>query len=370
LSASAHARNRPSRVLLAHGSGGRATAELIRELFLPRFANEHLSPLADAAVLPRVLGDHHPAASQSGSDPPPGQTLGGRLVLTTDAFVVSPLFFPGGDIGKLAVFGTVNDLAVSGATPLYLTAAFILEEGLDLADLERVAASMASAAEEVGVAVVAGDTKVVEKGACDGLFVTTTGVGQLHPRATLGPSAVRPGDRLVLSGRVGDHGVAVLSCRPGLAFETTVRSDCASVAPLARALLDRLGPAVRWMRDPTRGGVATVAYELGGEASLPVLLDEEAVPVSPDVAAACDLLGLDPLYLANEGKVLAVVAQDSAEEAVRVLNEAGASDAAVVGEILPPGPGLLGRPGAYLRTAYGGTRPLEPLEGDQLPRIC
>ncbi len=349
------------RVTLAHGAGGRLTAELVREVFLKHFQSRHLAPLGDSALVP------------------PG---GGGLALTTDGFVVDPLFFPGGDIGRLAVCGTVNDLAVAGAAPAYLTASFIIEEGLPFEVLERVGLSMARAAEEAGVEVVTGDTKVVERGGCDKLFIVTSGVGFVLPAADTGASRVRPGDRLVLSGPVGQHGVAVLSQREGLGFASSVRSDCAPVAGLTTRLIEELGPAVRWMRDPTRGGLATVVCELAEETGLDVFLEEEVIPVPSDVAAACELLGLDPLYLANEGKVLVVVEEAAAQRAVDLLREAGQADAAVVGRVeevvvrTPGGTGAHGdrrpepRPGAYLRTPYGGTRFLERLAGEQLPRIC
>lgn len=342
----------PPRVTLGHGAGGRLTSELVRELFLARFRNPHLEPLGDSAVVAE-----------------PG---GGALVLTTDGYVVTPLFFPGGDIGRLAVCGTVNDLAVAGARPLYLTASFIIEEGLPLAELERVVDSMARTAREAAVEVVAGDTKVVESGSCDKLFIVTAGVGCLRPGADLGPDRVRPGDRLVINGPVGLHGVAVLSQREGLSFQTTVRSDCGLVSGPAALLVERLGPAVRWMRDPTRGGLATLVCDLAEDAGVPVIIDEESVPVPPDVEAACELLGLDPLYLANEGKLVAVVEAEAASEAVRLLREAGCPEAAEIGRVSPSGPAGPGptRPRGYLRTRYGGTRLLERLDGDQLPRIC
>lgn len=338
-------------ISLGHGAGGQLTADLIREVFVSRLGNRYLDQLSDSAVVPA-----------------PGE----RLALTTDGFVVTPLFFPGGDIGKLAVCGTVNDLAVAGAEPLYLTASFIIEEGLDVDELTRVVASMAHAAAETGVAVVAGDTKVVERGGCDRLFIATAGVGRLLPGADLGPDRVRPGDRLVLSGSVGRHGVAVWSQRPGVTFRTPVTSDCAPVAPLTSALVAALGGAVHWMRDPTRGGLATVAAELGEQAATAVLLDEEAVPVDAPVRAACEMLGLDPLYLANEGRFVGVVAEEAAAQAVEILRRAGQDGAAVVGRVSDPAEAdwaVLGA-GAYLRTSLGGIKPLLRLAGEQLPRIC
>jgi len=345
-------------ITLGHGAGGRLTADLIEEVFLGRLDNSLLNKLGDSAVLP-AAGD--PAGGT-------GAGSAGGLAFTTDGFVVTPLFFPGGDIGKLAVCGTVNDLAVAGAEPAYLAASFIIEEGFPVAELERVVDSMADAARKTGVAVAAGDTKVVERGSCDKLFITTTGVGRILRQARLGTDRVRPGDRLVINGPVGQHGVAVLSRREGVAFETTVRSDCAPVAGLTSLVLRRLGEAVRWMRDPTRGGLATVVCELGEESGLAVTLDEGAVPLPDDVVGACEMLGLDPLYLANEGKVLMVVAPEVASEAVRLLREAGQAEAAEIGSVAEAGDLL--EPGAYLRTPFGGTKPLDRLQGDQLPRIC
>lgn len=339
---------RSPRVTLGHGAGGQLTAELIREIFLKRFANPHLAPLGDSAI---VTAPARPMA------------------MTTDGFVVTPLFFPGGDIGRLAVCGTVNDLAVAGARPLYLTTSFIIEEGLPMEELERVADSMAAAAVEAEVTVVAGDTKVVERGGCDRLFIVTAGVGETLQEASLGPERVRPGDRLVINGPVGQHGVAVLSRRPGISFETTVRSDCAPLGRLTSTVLGRLGPAVRWMRDPTRGGLATVLSELAEASGTVALLDEAEIPLPRDVEAACELLGLDPLYLANEGKLVCVVAEEAVGEAVALLRAAGQAEAAVIGRIAAPdGPGLT--TGAYLKTRYGGTKPLDRQDGEQLPRIC
>jgi hydrogenase expression/formation protein HypE len=340
-----------TRVTLGHGAGGQLTAELIRDVFVSRLGNSYLETLSDSAIVPS-----------------PGE----RLALTTDGFVVTPLFFPGGDIGRLAVCGTVNDLAVAGAQPVYLTASFIIEEGLPVDDLVRVVDSMAAAATEAGAAIVAGDTKVVERDGCDRLFVVTSGLGRVLPGVDLGPGRVRRGDRLVLSGPVGLHGVAVMSQRPGVAFTTNVRSDCAPVSALTRRLLAELGPEVRWMRDPTRGGLATVAAELGQEAGCAVLLEEESIPVDAAVRAACEMLGLDPLYVANEGRFVAVVAVGAADRAVEVLRRAGQAEAGVIGRIDQPEVAawaVLGA-GAYLRTTLGGTRPLPRLAGEQLPRIC
>jgi len=289
---------------------------------------------------------------------------GGRLALTTDSFVVTPLFFRGGDIGKLAVSGTVNDLAVSGASPLYLTVGFILEEGLPLAALERVVASLAATARQAGVTVVAGDTKVVGRGQADGLFINTTGLGVIPPDRDLGYHRIRPGDAVVISGYVGDHGLAVLAERKELGILEAPESDCAPLAGIILPLLEEF-PGIRLLRDPTRGGVATTLKEIAVAAKVDVWLEEEAIPVRPQCRALAEMLGLDPLYLANEGKFLAVVEADQASalvEAVRThpLGEA----AAVIGRV------QAGEGRVLLRTAYGGTRRLEMLAGAPLPRIC
>lgn len=335
-------------VRLDHGEGGAATQRLVRELFAARFRPE--PPLDDAAVL----------------EPPGGLPPGARLALTTDSFVVRPVFFPGGDIGKLAVVGTVNDLAVAGAEPFALTSAFVLEEGLPLADLERLVASMAAAAAAVPVRLVAGDTKVVGRGEADRVFVNTTGLGIVPPGRRLRSDAIRPGDRVLVSGPVGDHGTAVLAARGDLGIVTTVTSDCASVLPLARALLVA-APGARCLRDPTRGGLATTVHELAESSGVTIVLDERAVPVRAEVRRTCDLVGMDPLYVACEGRLVAVVPADQAEAALRALRALPDGDrAAVIGSAEPAG-----RFGfVLLRTAAGGSRPLAPLEGAQLPRIC
>ena len=333
-------------VRLAHGGGGLLTRELVGRVFLKHLGNPVLDRLEDAAVLP------------------------GRLALTTDAFVVSPLFFPGGDIGRLAVCGTVNDLAMVGARPLALTASFILEEGLPLADLEQVVASMAAAAREAGVTVVAGDTKVVERGGADGLFVTTAGVGLVPEGIALGTDRIRPGDRVVVSGPVGDHGIAVLSRRPGLEFDTPVLSDCRPLNGLVAHLFARLAQgvgtsAVRFLRDPTRGGLATVLKEAAEGASVDIVLEEEEIPVRPEVRGAAEVLGLDPLYLANEGKLVAVCAPEGVEEVLAALRERPEGrEARAIGRV------EAGRGNVILRTAFGGRKILDLLPGEQLPRIC
>jgi hydrogenase expression/formation protein HypE len=331
-------------ITLAHGAGGKAMHALVESLFLDELANPLLDELGDSAV---------------------GEAGGARLALTTDSYVVKPLFFPGGDIGELAVHGTVNDLAVAGAKPLWLSAGFVVEEGFPVADLRRIAASMARAAAAAGVAVVAGDTKVVEKGGADGLFVTTAGVGLVPPGVELGPARARPGDRVLVSGTIGDHGFAVLVARGELRLETELESDTAPVHELAAALLE-LGPALRWMRDPTRGGLATTLNELAHAAGLAVRLDETALPVRPEVAGAAEILGIDPLYVANEGKLVAVVAPEAADAALAALRQRPLGrDAALVGELAAEPEGLV-----LLDTSLGGSRIVDMLVGDPLPRIC
>jgi hydrogenase expression/formation protein HypE len=329
-----------ARILLDHGEGGAASARLVREVFLA-----HLGA-------PAVLED---AAVVEG---------GARLALTTDSFVVRPRFFPGGDVGKLAVCGTVNDLAVMGAVPRYLTCGFILEEGLPVADLERVVASMAAAAREAGVSIVAGDTKVVGHGEVDGLFVNTSGVGFVPAGRALSAGACRPGDAILVSGPVGDHGTAVMLAREGFGLETDLVSDCQPLADLAAALL-AAAPGTRCMRDPTRGGLATTLLELCEASRVGMAIREPAIPVRRQVRAACDLLGLDPLFVACEGRLIAVVPPAEAGAALAALQaHPRGSGAAHIGAV-GAGPARL-----VLETALGGRRPLVALEGAQLPRIC
>ena len=329
------------RITLDYGSGGKKTARLIEKTILPALTNPFLGELGDGAILPGAP----------------------ELVFSTDSFVIDPLFFPGGDIGKLAVCGTVNDLAVCGAEPKYLSLALILEEGFPLADLERVMASLRAAAEAAGVQVVTGDTKVVEKGRGDKLYVNTAGIGFLKYPG-LSPRAIREGDAVLVSGTVGDHGTAVMLSRSGL-LQGELRSDCAALNGLCEALLSS-GAAVRVLRDPTRGGVATTLNEFVEGTALSIELLEEDIPVRPQVRAACDMLGLDPLYCANEGKLLAVVAEEDAQrvlEAMRACPEG--AEAAVIGTVTENYPGRL-----VLETAPGGKRILQKLTGAQLPRIC
>lgn len=326
-------------ITLDYGSGGKKTAALIDEIIVPALGNAALNSLGDGAVLE------------------------GGLAFSTDSFVVSPLFFPGGDIGKLSVCGTVNDLAMCGAEPKYLSLALIIEEGLPAEDLRRVVASIKSAAEAAGVQIVTGDTKVVERGRGDGLYINTAGIG-LVKYPGLGPDKMRPGDAVLLSGTAGDHGAAVMLARDGL-MEGEIRSDCAALNGLAFALLGS-GAQVRVLRDPTRGGVATTLCEFAESAKLGIELDEAAIPVRRDVSAACALLGLDPLYCANEGKMLAVVAPEDAQAALAALrSRPEGENAAIIGRVTVERPGRVA-----LRTAAGGARLLQKLAGAQLPRIC
>lgn len=326
-------------ITLDYGSGGKKTAALIDEIIVPELGNAVLNSLGDGAVLE------------------------GGLAFSTDSFVVSPLFFPGGDIGKLSVCGTVNDLAMCGAEPKYLSLALIIEEGLPAENLRRVVASIKSAAEAAGVQIVTGDTKVVERGRGDGLYINTAGIG-LVKYPGLGPDKMRPGDAVLISGTAGDHGAAVMLARDGL-MEGEIRSDCAALNGLAFALLDS-GAQVRVLRDPTRGGVATTLCEFAESAKLGIELDEAAIPVRRDVSAACALLGLDPLYCANEGKMLAVVAPEDAQAALAALrSRPEGENAAIIGRVTVERPGRVA-----LRTAAGGARLLQKLAGAQLPRIC
>ena len=332
-----------SRITLSHGDGGAFSAELVQNLFLRYLWNPYLKDLSDATIVPS-----------------PSRVL----AVTTDSFVVQPVFFPGGDIGKLSVCGTVNDLTAGGAKPLYLTAAFILEEGLLRSELERIVASMAQTAKECNVAVVAGDTKVVPRGQADQIYINTTGIGQVYAGLTLSPKEIEPGDAIIVSGTLGDHGIAVLSKREGLAFDTDINSDCAPLNSLLSAV-ESLFPSVRWLRDPTRGGVAASLNELAKAAATDIILEERHLPVRPQVKAAADMLGLDPINLANEGKMLFVVQKDSATQILNLLkaHPLGA-DAAIIGTVSS------GSGEVLLRTEAGGTRLVEMPAGNPLPRIC
>lgn len=332
------------RVDLSHGSGGRAMAQLIEELFARYLGNEYLAQGDDGARLP---------------------VANGRLVMATDSHVVSPLFFPGGDIGCLSVHGTINDVAVMGAKPLYLAAGFILEEGYPLADLARIVASMAAAAREAGVPIVTGDTKVVEAGKADGVFITTTGIGVLREGVELSGAFARPGDAVLVSGDLGDHGMAIMSVREGLEFATAILSDTAALHGLIGSLLDT-GAAIRCLRDPTRGGLATTLNEIAGQSRVGVLLDEKAIPVQAAVAAACELLGLDPLYVANEGKLVVIVAEPDAESVLAVLRTHPLGRrAARIGTVIADEHHFV-----QMTTSLGGRRIVDWLTGEQLPRIC
>jgi hydrogenase expression/formation protein HypE len=327
-----------------HGAGGKAMAQLVREMFVERFANAFLDQGNDQALL----------------TPPAG-----RLAVSTDGFVVSPLFFPGGDIGSLAVHGTVNDVAMSGATPLYLTAAFIIEEGFPLADLARIADSMAAAAKEAGVSVVTGDTKVVERGKGDGVFIATTGIGVVPPGVDPSGDKARPGDVVLVSGSMGDHGVAIMSAREGLSFETDLLSDSAALNGMVADII-AVAPGVHVLRDPTRGGLSATLNEIAWQSGVGIRLREDDIPVKPEVAAACELLGLDPLNVANEGKLIAVcAAEDAGAVLVALRAHPLGADAAIIGEVVEDPHHFV-----QLETAFGGRRIVDWLSGEQLPRIC
>ena len=329
-------------ISLDYGSGGKKTAQLIRELILPAFGNPVLSRLGDGAVLPDS----------------------GETVFSTDSFVISPLFFPGGNIGKLAVCGTLNDLAMAGGIPLYLSFSLVIEEGFPTKDLRAILQSAASEAKKADVCVVTGDTKVVEKGSCDGLFINTAGIGRLMAPG-LGPERMREGDSLLVSGPLGDHGISILLARQPHLLSGEIRSDCANIAPLAASLF-ALGDNLKLLRDPTRGGAATVLSELAEGGPLGFELSEKDLPVSPDTLTVCELLGLDPLYSANEGRLLAVVSEEKADEALRLLQGFPEGEKACrIGRVTSEHPGT-----CVLRTRLGGSRVLKALSGAQFPRIC
>jgi len=331
-------------VQLAHGGGGRRMANLIEGLFLPAFDNRALAALADGATV--AFG-------------------GERLAFTTDTFVVSPAFFPGGDIGSLAIHGTANDLAVCAAEPVGFSVGLVLEEGFPIADLRRVIASLARASAALAAPVLTGDTKVVERGKGDGIYINTTGIGRVRPGIEVGPERARPGDAVLVSGPIGDHGIAVMAARNGLEFDPPLLSDSAAVLPLVRALLDAV-PETRVMRDPTRGGLATALCEIAVAAGAGVRLEETAVPVRREVRAACEVLGFDPLYVACEGRFLAIVPAARADAALAALQGTpGGEEARRIGEVTAGDPGRV-----LLRTRLGSHRRIERLSGEQLPRIC
>lgn len=338
---------RDGRIEMAHGSGGRASAQLIEEIFLRAFDNPWLRQGNDGATLTPVIG------------------AGERLVMATDAHVISPLFFPGGDIGSLSVHGTVNDVAMSGARPLYLSASFILEEGFPLADLKRIADSMGRAAQEAGVAIVTGDTKVVERGKGDGVFISTTGVGVVAAGIDTSGNRARPGDVILVSGSIGEHGVAILSQRESLEFETQIRSDSAALHTLVACMLAAV-PGLHVLRDPTRGGLATTLNEIAGQSGVGMLLDEAAIPVQPQVEAACELLGLDPLYVANEGKLVAICSAQDADNLLQAMRAHPLGmQAARIGSVIEDSHAFV-----QMQTRFGGRRIVDWLAGEQLPRIC
>lgn len=330
-------------IVMGHGSGGKLSAQLVHDLFLPAFSNEYLNKLDDQAVF---------------------QAGGARLAFTTDSFVVTPLFFPGGDIGQLAVNGTVNDLAMSGAKPLFLSAAFIMEEGFAMEDLTRVVASMARAAGRAGVSIVTGDTKVVNRGSADQLFITTSGVGLVPDGVTISASNARPGDVVLVSGSIADHGMSVMSVREGLEFEGSILSDTAPLNSLVADML-RAGE-VHVLRDPTRGGLATSLCEIAATSSMGIEIDAAQVLVREDVKGACEILGLDPMFVANEGKLVAFVPRDSAEDVLKAMRaSADGKDARAIGTVVENHPGMV-----VLKTEVGGTRVLDLPFSEQLPRIC
>ncbi len=336
---------RAGRVELAHGAGGNAMAQLIAQVFQPALDNEWL---------------------RRGNDQAAFDVDSRRMVMTTDGYVISPLFFPGGDIGSLAVHGTVNDISMAGAVPRYLSASFILEEGFALADLERIARSMGEAAREAGVPVVTGDTKVVERGKADGVFICTTGIGVVPPGIDVSVERARPGDQILLSGSLGDHGVAIMSCRHDLRFETELTSDSAPLHALVAAMVAAGGTALHAMRDPTRGGLAATLNEIAHQAGVGIHLRESAIPIKPAVAAACELLGLDPLHVANEGKLVAFVAPEAAQAVLEAMRaQPLGRDAALIGEAVADPHRFV-----QMTTGFGGGRIVDWIAGEQLPRIC
>jgi hydrogenase expression/formation protein HypE len=347
-------------ITLAHGSGGRAMHELIEGLFLDYFRNPLLEQLEDQAVF-----------NIAATSPDNNGHAWSRLAYTTDSFVVSPIFFPGGDIGKLAINGTVNDLAMSGARPLYLTSGFILEEGFAIDDLKKILASMRDAAAEAGVTVVAGDTKVVQKGSADKIFINTSGIGVIESPLSLSAARAQPGDKVVLNGTLGDHGTTIMIARGDLELETDIESDCAALQSLVAGLIDeaqRLNAldGLHCLRDPTRGGLATTLNEIALSSEVCIEIAEESIPVREEVKGACEILGLDPLYVANEGKLVAIVSPDIAEPLVsRMKQHAFGVDACIIGEVKAEPGGIVS-----MRTGFGGTRIVDMLVGEQLPRIC
>lgn len=331
-------------IILGHGGGGKLSAELIEHLFLPAFQNDLLGNLGDSTIL---------------------SLNGARLAMSTDSFVVRPLFFPGGNIGELAINGTVNDICMSGARPLYLSAGFILEEGLPLDTLGRIVDSMAAAAQAAGVMLVTGDTKVVDKGHGDGVYINTSGIGLVPDGLDIGPHRAKPGDAVLLSGTIGDHGMAIMSVREGLEFETTIESDTAALTGLVTAML-AASPTIHVLRDPTRGGVASSLNEIAQRSQVGIQIDENKIPVNSAVRSACELLGMDPIFVANEGKLIAIVPPESAEAVLEAMRRHPLGrQAATIGRVVEQHPGML-----VARTGIGGTRVVAMQIGEQLPRIC
>ena len=331
-------------VNMSHGSGGRSMAQLIEEMFVKHFDNDLLRQANDQASF---------------------EVAEGRMVMSVDGHVISPIFFPGGDIGSLSVHGTLNDVAMSGAKPLYLSAGFILEEGYPLADLDRIVASMAKACSDAGVPVITGDTKVVEKGKGDGIFITTTGIGVVPAGVNISGDLARPGDAILVSGSLGDHGVAIMSSRENLEFETTIESDSAALHTLIADMVEAV-PNIHCLRDPTRGGLATTLNELTQQSGVGMVIRENDIPVKPAVHAACELLGLDPLYVANEGKLVCICEAGDAQNLLAVMkNHPLGQDAAIIGEVIEDEHGFV-----QMETGFGGSRIVDWLAGEQLPRIC
>jgi hydrogenase expression/formation protein HypE len=339
------AKFRDEKITMAHGAGGKATQTLIEGLLVPAFGGQTLKEMGDAGIV----------------------GIGGlELAMTTDSYVVKPLRFPGGSIGELAVNGTANDLAVSGARPLALSLSLILEEGLPAEDLRAEVQAIAQTAQAAGVQIVAGDTKVVERGHADGMYITTAGIGQRDQRATLSPGALRPGDRILLSGSIGEHGTAIMLARNEFELDATIESDTCSLWPAVDALLEAVGPELRCIRDATRGGVASVLNELARASTVAMIVREGAIPVAPAVAGAAEILGIDPMYVANEGKLVAFVAPEAADQALQTLRSVpGCEQAAEIGEVKTEPPGMV-----LVQTSFGGRRVMDQLVGDPLPRIC
>ncbi len=332
-----------NRILLAHGSGGKLSQDLVRKHIVSRIANPVLEKMDDSAVL----------------------ETGGRLAFTTDSYVVSPIIFPGGNIGRLAVCGTVNDLSMSGAKPLYLSLSFIIEEGLAVSEFEEIVQSIAETAAEADVKIVTGDTKVVNRGDADRLFINTSGIGKIPDGIDISGTNAKPGDRIILSGTIGDHGIAIMSKREGLNFSTTLESDCAPLNRMVANMLDE-STLINCLRDPTRGGLATTLNEIAGQSGVGIELEESSIPVRDEVRGACELLGLDPLYVANEGKLVAIVDEKAAEEVlVRMKQNIYGKDAAIIGRVTGEHPGRV-----VIKTPYGSSRILDMLSGELLPRIC